>query len=380
MQGLHRTGVLLATVVAVLMLSGAATAATVTPVMTGLDNPHGLAFGPNKVLYVTEAGRGGSGPPCRFNRGMMLCYGPTGAISRLRRGVQEKWLTGLPSMAPATGIEAESGPNDISFRGGSAYVTMGLPGTPAVREQLGPAFARNGKLLKVSSSGRIKEIADPVSHEAAFNPDGGLVDSNSYGVLALRGRQIVADAGGNSVLEVARKGHISTLAAFAARPNPLPIGPPFVESVPTAIAQGPDGALYVSEVTGAPFPTGFARIHRIAPDGSVSVYATGLTAVVDLAFAPQKRHDDDDEGDEDDEDDGDRPADGGTLYALQHGSCGPFFACPGSIVRVGTSAPHTVVYAGLSRPSAFTIGPDGAFYVSNRGASPGIGEVLRVQP
>ena len=38
------------------------------------------------------------------------------------------------------------------------------------------------------------------------------------------------------------------------------------------------------------------------------------------------------------------------------------------------------VYAGLSRPSAFTIGPDGAFYVSNRGASAGIGEVLRVQP
>ena len=35
---------------------------------------------------------------------------------------------------------------------------------------------------------------------------------------------------------------------------------------------------------------------------------------------------------------------------------------------------------GLTRPSGFTIGPDGAFYVSNRGASSGIGEVLRIEP
>jgi hypothetical protein len=42
--------------------------------------------------------------------------------------------------------------------------------------------------------------------------------------------------------------------------------------------------------------------------------------------------------------------------------------------------PHAIVYAGLTRPSAFTIGPDGAFYVSNNGASAGVGEVLRIQP
>jgi hypothetical protein len=354
---MRRIWLAVAALAASLAVSGAAAAETVTTVMSELDNPRGLAFGPEGALYVTETGRGGSGPPCRLNRGLLMCFGPTGAISRLWHGVQERWVTGLPSMAPTSGIEAEAGPEDISFHGlGGAYVTLGLPGTPAVRDVLSPQLALSGRLLKLSASGEIKEIADPVSYEAANNPDGGLVDSNPFGVLALPGRQIVADAGGNTVLEVAANGDVSTLAAFGARPNPLPIGPPFVESVATAVAQGAGGALYVSELTGAPFPTGFARIHRIAPDGSTSVYATGLTAVVDLVFA-----------------------DDGSLYALQHGSCGPFFACPGSIVRVGTSPPHAVVYAGLSRPSAFTIGPDGAFYVSNRGASAGIGEVLRIE-
>src|SRR5262245_36015808 len=35
---------------------------TVTVVMSGLDNPRGLAFGPEGGLYVAEAGRGGGGP------------------------------------------------------------------------------------------------------------------------------------------------------------------------------------------------------------------------------------------------------------------------------------------------------------------------------
>ena len=42
--------------------------------------------------------------------------------------------------------------------------------------------------------------------------------------------------------------------------------------------------------------------------------------------------------------------------------------------------PHTVVYGGLSRPVGLAIGRDGAFYVSNNGASAGIGEVLRITP
>ena len=351
------------TVLAVLLAAGAASAATVTRVMTGLDNPRGLDFGPDGALYVAEAGRGGPGPPFRIMRGMPQAFGATGAISRLRGGVQEKWVVGLPSFAPASGIEAE-GPQDIAFEHdripffgrSDAYVAVGLAVDAATRATYGPAAALMGKLLRISGGGAIAEVADIAGFDTATNPDGGPSDSNPFGVLPLTRFQLVVDAGGNTLYRVAG-GTIASVAVFPRRANPTPLGPPVIESVPTAVTVGPDGALYVSELTGVPFLTGFARIFRVGLDGSVAVVATGLTAVVDLAFG-----------------------DDGTLYALQHASCGPFFACPGSIVRVNASAPHPVVAGGFTRPGAMTIGPDGAFYVSNRSANTETGEVLRVVP
>ena len=67
-------------------------------VMSGLDNPRGLAIGPEGAVYVAEAGRGGSGP-CAVLNGPpgAACYGPTGAVSRLWEGRQKRVLTGLPS-------------------------------------------------------------------------------------------------------------------------------------------------------------------------------------------------------------------------------------------------------------------------------------------
>ncbi len=55
--------------------------------------------------------------------------------------------------------------------------------------------------------------------------------------------------------------------------------------MPTSLTVGPDGALYVGELTGGPFPVGGASVWRLA-DGEQTQYATGFTNIMGLGFAP----------------------------------------------------------------------------------------------
>src|SRR4029453_17339402 len=115
---------LLALAAAAFAIPAAAQAAAPEPVMTGLDNPRGLAFGPEGGLYVAEAGRGGPGVCVPLPDGPgTRCYGATGAISRLWRGTQGRIATGLPSVAVQPSGETAAGPQHISFQGrGGLYV------------------------------------------------------------------------------------------------------------------------------------------------------------------------------------------------------------------------------------------------------------------
>jgi hypothetical protein len=110
-------------------------------------------------------------------------------------------------------------------------------------------------------------------------------------VLNRRRGFVAVDAGGNDLLRVRRNGEISTIAVF---PFSQTDAPPFLElpsgtqiplqPVPTAVAKGPDGAYYVSQLTGFPFPAGAANIYRVVPGSAPEVYASELTNVTDLAF------------------------------------------------------------------------------------------------
>ena len=347
-----------------------ATAVVVDIVMTGLVAPRGLAFAPDGALYVTEAGSGGSGPTLLMANGRPMSLGYSGGVSRFDNGQQSRVLGGLPSLAPAGGTEAV-GLQDIVFDvSGQAWGLFGLASTPAQRDALG-AFGASlfgtVSLLGLGGNGSVQPVADIAQHEAAYNPGGGAIDTNPYGLArTAAGDFIVADAGGNTFLRAAMDGTVSTLGVLGARPNPLPFGPPFYQSVPTAAAIGPDGGVYIGELTGFPFPQGAALVHRHdLGTGTTSVAETGFTTIIDLDFDAA-----------------------GNLYVLQlssNGLAAPSGPGSGVLLKIDAQTGDRTVLLddGLFFPGGLAIeeGPLGpVFYVSTHTHLPAGGTVLRIAP
>ena len=330
-----------------------------TVVMSGLDNPRGLAFAATghrhdddhddaRALYVAEAGRGGTAP-CVEVRGGTVCAGETGAVSRLWRGTQTRVVTGLPSYAPfAMGVtDAAIGLQDVSFDDGRGYVAIGLAGDPGVRATLGEHF---GTIARFDRDGTVGYEVDVAAHEAQSNPGGGPVESNPNGLLKGDGRELVVDAAANTLLQVDDAGAISTLAVFPSRPQGRA-----TDAVPTAVASR-RRASYVAELTGGPFTAGQAQIWRVVPGREPEVHCAGFSFLVDLAFGRD-----------------------GDLYVLEaSGPAGPFSGTPGRLLRVAPDCSTTAVATNLAAPASVAIGPDGDAYVSINSQSAATGAVVRI--
>jgi hypothetical protein len=72
-------------------------APSVDVIATGLNNPRGLGFAANGDLYVAEAGIGGSGKcrPAPDGQPVEVCYGETGALTRIDLGYMALCKLGL---------------------------------------------------------------------------------------------------------------------------------------------------------------------------------------------------------------------------------------------------------------------------------------------
>ncbi|MEO5735656.1 MAG: ScyD/ScyE family protein [Rubrivivax sp.] len=340
----------------------------IATVMTGLVAPRGLGFTPDGALYVTEAGRGGNGPSLISGNGATSYFGYSGGVSRLFGGVQTRVLSGLPSLAALDGTDA-AGLQDIVFgSGGQAWGLFGLGSSPARRDSLGAfgaSFLGTVSSLSLNGAGTVTSVADISRFEGTNNPDGGTVDSNPYGFARTAGGSfIIADAGGNSFLQATAAGSVSALGVLAAQPNPLPFGPPTVQSVPTSIAIGPDGSYFIGQLTGFPFPAGSASVFRYDPStATTSVAYGGFTNIIDLEFDSA-----------------------GNLYVLQltsNGLASPSGPGSGVLLKIDrlTGVRTTIASDGLQFPGGLAIqnGPGGAvFYVSNHTNVPLGGEVLRI--
>jgi hypothetical protein len=321
-------------------LSGSHGKGGVKVVADHLNNPRGLDIA-HGALYVAEAGRGGDLclPPDQAT-----CVGLTSSITRVsRHGHQRRVVRGLLSAAGPDGSFA-TGVDDVSVarRGGGLFMIVTAAGCD-LPEGLPPEVVRqHGKLLR-AKHGFSRVVADITAFECANNPDGDVLESNPYSVLALSNhRQVVADAAGNSILKV-RDGRVSLLAVIPDSPNGT-------DQVPTSVARGPDGAFYVGTLAeGA--GNGGANVWRIVPGEEPEIFVGGLTAVVDLAFGPD-----------------------GSLYVCEFSTDIETFNPAGAVVRIRPDGRRTVLGAGsLFFPGGVAVDRKGRVYVSNWSVLPANG-------
>jgi hypothetical protein len=221
-----------------------------------------------------------------------------------------------------------------------------------------------GQVIKVTGPGKFKTTAGVGSFDwkwselnKATNAD--FPDCNPYGILAGEHDQWVVDAATNTLDHVKSNGNIEIVADFPK--------PPVADAVPTCVDRGPDGALYVGELTGGGNAPGTSIVWRVdtrtKPKATVTKWAEGLTAVTGCGFGKD-----------------------GNFYATEFSMAGlgggPF---TGAVVKV---LPHStspvLVAGGLSFPNGFAATED-SIYVSNWSIAPGDtppgapkGEVVRI--
>jgi hypothetical protein len=367
-------------------LVGAASASA--PILpTDLFNPRGIGVTPSGALLVAQVG--------------------SGEITKIRGDGSQSTIATLPSVP-----EQDLGPVDVALSpparderapdaadgepeegeageqgdaGGRRALYVVMSGPPPTS---GTPFAT---LMRVFPDGRTSLVADIGAFQARpenldpFDQEAFPEESNPNGLAALSARRVlVADAANNSLLSITNHGHITRIARFKPESLPWPAGLPFgppagtpvlVESVPTAVAVGPHGDWYVSELKGDPFIKGTSRIWQIkrgsvdvtcdpaAPQsGPCRTVGTGFSSVIDLTFGAD-----------------------GTMYVLEiaKNGLGDVFFFGGPPIGALWAVKHgqkTELGAGtLLFPGGVVQGKDGALYVTTGAVfGPGAGAVVRV--
>jgi len=348
----HRYPAALVTLVAAAGVVGVAPAAAASPpatpvevVVSGLDDPLGLSHDGGR-FYVAESA--------------------AGEVSGF-----------VPGGRATVRLADFAGPAAVDRHEGRLLVVTGEgePGTPGASTLW---TSKRGEPRRALADLAAFELAQNPDGQVQFGPDGAPLDalSNPFSVLAGHGGgqafAYVADAGGNSVLAVDADGRVSTLfappvvttGACEGAPNNDPQHPG-CDSVPTGLAWGPDGHLYVSTLSGeAP---GEGRVYVLDPrTGEVLDTVGGLDGPTGVAVG-----------------------DDGAVYVSEllegapQGEPGPGFdpSTVGRIVRVDADGDRSV--AQVTMPVGLTWA-DGALYSTAWSVAgsflgqTGLGQVVRV--
>jgi streptogramin lyase len=346
-----------------------------TVVQGGLNAPRHLVL-TRAGLVVTEAGTGGpagasncaTGPATEGAGTSQYCTGPTGDIFTISsRGQTIPVLSKLPSVIEEA-IQEVTGPSAIAYGHGQEAVTIDdfLVNMDGSNSLLPKPFASAFGTLRLISHGKTRVVdlaAFAAAHpQTAYSlgtvPGETAYDSDPYDVIAYRGGWVVADAGANDLLYVSATGRVSMLARFPAVTEQVPAGvfgnpaPISVDAqaVPTSVAIGPDGALYVGLLIGVPSDPGTSDIYRVVPGHQPEIWARGLTSLTAIAFDRQ-----------------------GRLLATEFNTGGLLSppTVPGALVRISNHGRTvtTLPVPGLYQPTGLAVSANGTVYVSNYGDS-----------
>ena len=210
-------------------------------ILSGLDNPRQLSLTAGGALIIAEAGHGARNPDnCSGSGEDAFCIGQTGEVTRMRIGghprvVMDRLLSGAgPDGSFAVGADG------AGKRPGGPFFAIVTEAPPDVVPEGVPGW-QSGKLLASRKNGSLRVVANIGRFEHRHDVDGEGVESNPYSLLALKKKVLVADAAGDYIAQVNRRGRVSVWAE-------MPEYGRRIDAVPTVVTKGHDGFVYVGEL------------------------------------------------------------------------------------------------------------------------------------
>jgi hypothetical protein len=339
-----------------------------TAVAQGLFGPRGLKFGPDGDLYVALSGPGGTNSTvdiCPQLQVAVAVGGPytngnTASIVKVdKRGNVTTVATGFPSALSQR--PDVNGVADVAFLDGQLYAVTaggGCSHASTLPNMVAKVDAKTGHWTMLAN------LSEAVAaHPSAVMAPDFEADGVFYSLLADHGKLYTVESNHGQIWSVTTTGQVEMVTDISKAEGHI---------VPTSAVESEDG-----------FILGNLGLFPITPDSSIlmtlkprlidwllgsidpwlpepmnvtGTSSPGLTTVSGMAWGPD-----------------------GALYVLEL-SAAPGLPTPGfaKVVRVRGRGMAEDVITGLSVPTGMTFGPDGAIYISNWGAADApIGQILR---